>query len=568
MRVDENEFFREATLRICSSLEIEKSLQSFLVYLGGFMPADRLLVQVSYEDVEFASTTLLADVDRNGLIAANLKLPPSPEMRELISILRSANLIAQHPSGIGFKVNLPKQEEIPGLIKSLRLDRFFTDFRKRDLFYPFISRLDSVYEDVRTKSLARARKLPDSPLLAIVLLADQSVLGSLMVVNNSGQDYTSEHMRLLSLLNEPLSIALSNSLRYNKMKELQQLLAEENLFLKSELREKIDKEIVGAEFDLKPAMELVKQVAPLNSPVLLLGETGVGKEVFANAVHDYSPRRNGPLVTVNCGAIPDTLIDSELFGHEKGAFTGAFARKKGRFELADKGTIFLDEIAELPLDAQVRLLRVLQEKVVERVGGTESIPVDIRIVAATHRNLEAMVQQGTFREDLYFRLKVFPIVIPPLRERVSDIPLLVQHFLRRKTRELKIHEISTVAPGAVDRLMSYDWPGNVRELENTIERAIILSRGKPLTFDDIIPSGRSVAAERSRLLGNADSPRTLDSVVADHIGRTLEQTGGKVHGEGGAADLLGLNPSTLRNKMRRLGIPFGRIVKKKQGAAR
>ena len=220
---------------------------------------------------------------------------------------------------------------------------------------------------------------------------------------------------------------------------------------------------------------------------MLLGETGVGKEVVANAIHYTSSRRGGPFIKVNCGAIPDNLLDSELFGHERGAFTGAIAQKRGRFERADKGSIFLDEIGELPLQAQVRLLRVLQHKEIERVGGTKTIPVDVRIIAATHRNMEEMVRSGAFREDLWFRLDVFPITIPPLRRRKEDIPALVHHFIERKSKDLKIYPAPSVSAEEVERLKAYHWPGNIRELENLIERELIHKRGKGksgrLTFE-------------------------------------------------------------------------------------
>jgi transcriptional regulator with GAF, ATPase, and Fis domain len=290
---------------------------------------------------------------------------------------------------------------------------------------------------------------------------------------------------------------------------------------------------------------------------LLLGDTGTGKEVIATAMHNLSPRRNGPFIKVNCGAIPESLMDSELFGHEKGAFTGALFQKRGRFERADGGTIFLDEIGELTPGAQVRLLRVIQEKEIERVGGTEPIALDIRVIAATHRNLEAMLAEGKFREDLYFRLKVFPIVIPPLKERRADIPALVSYFMAKKSREMGLVEISVLAQGAIDRLMQYDWPGNVRELQNAVERAIILSQGKPLTFDEIgtvVSKPLPLAASRQTGLSSC----SFEEAMVNHIRHALEATGGRVGGEKGAARLLNMNPSTLRTKMRRLGIPFGR----------
>jgi transcriptional regulator with GAF, ATPase, and Fis domain len=337
---------------------------------------------------------------------------------------------------------------------------------------------------------------------------------------------------------------------------LKDLLADDNRYLHRELRRLSGDEIIGADFGLKTVMEMVRQVASLASPVLLLGETGVGKDVIANAIHYSSPRREGPLVKVNCGAIPETLLDSELFGHEKGAFTGALSQRRGRFERADHGTIFLDEIGELPPQAQVRMLRVLQYKEIERVGGTSPIPVDIRLIAATNRNLEEMVKVKQFREDLWFRLNVFPIHIPPLRERKEDIPALVRHFGDRKSRELRLPAPPPLARGVIDRLMAYPWPGNVRELENVMERALILGKGEPLTFDDLT-GGR--LDDKSKIpSGLQDEILELDEVVSRHIRRVLERVNGKVHGKGGAAEVLGINPSTLRNRMNQLGIPYGR----------
>jgi transcriptional regulator with GAF, ATPase, and Fis domain len=293
--------------------------------------------------------------------------------------------------------------------------------------------------------------------------------------------------------------------------------------------------------------------------VLLLGETGAGKDVIANAIHYSSPRRDAPFITVNCGAIPETLMDSELFGHEKGAFTGALTQKRGRFERANKGTIFLDEIGELPLQAQVRMLRVVQKKEIERVGGSRPIQVDVRIIAATHRNLEEMIKSGHFREDLWFRLNVFPVMIPPLRQRKEDIPALVNHFIERKSNELKLSTSPKVAIGAIDRLTSYRWPGNVRELENVIERALILNKDGPLRFDQFVAAQQE--EKPPALSGHENEPINLDEVIFRHIHRVLQMTNGKVHGEGGAAELMGINPSTLRNRMNKLGIPFGRNAK-------
>ena len=298
--------------------------------------------------------------------------------------------------------------------------------------------------------------------------------------------------------------------------------------------------------------------------MLLLGETGSGKEVIANAIHKASLRRQEPFIKVNCGAIPPTLMDSELFGHEKGAFTGALSQKRGRIERANTGTLFLDEIGELSLEAQVRLLRVLQEKEIERIGGSGPITVDIRVIAATHRNLEKMLGIGAFREDLYFRLRVFPISIPPLRNRMMDLPALVQHFIQKKAREMKRSPAPGLAFGALERLTAYHWPGNVRELENAVERALILSRGEPLVFDDIAPKTDKFPGDRIFPL-SAPIPEILDLNVmtSHHIRRILDACKGRVEGESGAARQLNMHPSTLRKRMRKLGIPFGRKASKR-----
>jgi PAS domain S-box-containing protein len=338
---------------------------------------------------------------------------------------------------------------------------------------------------------------------------------------------------------------------------------EDSRFLQRELHRLSGDKIVGAEFGLKEVMDNAHIASTVSSPVILLGETGVGKDVIANYIHFASSRNQEAFVTVNCGAIPSELIDSELFGHEKGAFTGALAQKRGRFERADKGTIFLDEIGELPLPAQVRLLRVLQNKKIERVGGVKIIPLDIRIIAATNRNLEEMVQKKLFREDLWFRLNVFPIMIPPLRLRTEDIPALAQHFIERKTKELKLGHTPHLAASAMDTLLAYDWPGNVRELENVIERAMILHRGAPVRFDDL---GFS-PVETANAAGGApdDEMLGLDELVKRHIERALELTEGKIHGPGGAGEVLEVNPDTLRYRMRKLNIPFQKRKKAPKG---
>jgi transcriptional regulator with GAF, ATPase, and Fis domain len=311
--------------------------------------------------------------------------------------------------------------------------------------------------------------------------------------------------------------------------------------------------VIGAEFGLAGVMALVRRVAPLESPVLLLGETGSGKEVIARALHLASARSQGPLVPVACGAIPETLLDCELFGHEKGAFTGALHRMQGRFERAAGGTLFLDEIGELHEDAQVKLLRVLQDRQFERVGGETTLTADVRVIAATHRNLGRMVREGRFREDLWYRLNVFPIPIPPLRQRREDIPALVHYFVRTKARQLHLDQVPEVRDEDLERLQAYAWPGNVRELQNIIERALILHRQGALHFPDLQRDG-SVSTSASEDAQAAAPVWPLDDVARAHIQRALQQTHGRIAGPHGAARLLRVNPNTLRSRMRRLGI--------------
>ena len=394
-----------------------------------------------------------------------------------------------------------------------------------------------------------------SSLIVLILESGGRMLGNLVLISEGKERLSQKHADLVSCLSEPLAIAMSNNLEHREVLRLKNLLADDNRYLHGELRRLSGEKIIGANFGLRDVMFKVQQVATLSSPVLLLGETGVGKDVIANAIHYSSLRNNSPFVGVNCGAIPETLIDSELFGHEKGAFTGALSQKRGRFERADTGTIFLDEIGELPLQAQVRFLKVLQSKEIERVGGIKTIPLDIRVIAATNRDLSEMVKKQLFREDLWFRLNVFPIWIPPLRERKSDIPALLQHFIDLKSRELKLPAIPSLSPGSVDSLIEYHWPGNVRELQNIVERALILNPSGPLTFEHMDPTIRGKVPLQSE---TATHIATLDEVASRHIRQVLMKTGGKIHGKGGAAELLGINASTLRNRMKKLGIRHGK----------
>ena len=303
--------------------------------------------------------------------------------------------------------------------------------------------------------------------------------------------------------------------------------------------------IVGRHEGLRAVLSQVDIVAPTSATVLITGETGTGKEVIARAIHELSPRRNRNLVKMNCAAIPAGLLESELFGHERGAFTGALMQKKGRFELADGGTLFLDEIGDIPLELQAKLLRVLQEQEFERLGSTKTIHVNVRIVAATHRNLTEMIREGKFREDLFYRLNVFPVAIPALRERREDIPLLVNYFVSKLSRQMG-RQIKTISPRTMESLTNHPWRGNVRELANFIERAVVLSPGEELK----IPTEEFTAPCSTEMT----QPPRFEQAARDVILDALKAASGRVAGKGGAAERLGLKRTTLQNKMRKLGI--------------
>ncbi len=335
-------------------------------------------------------------------------------------------------------------------------------------------------------------------------------------------------------------------LRLKEIEQLKNQLAAENKYLQEEIKLTYNfDEIVSKSAAFKKVLLHIEQVSATDATVLILGESGTGKELLARAVHNISNRSKRPLVKVNCAALPANLIESELFGHEKGAFTGAMERKIGRFELADGGTIFLDEIGELPVDLQSKLLRVLQEGEFERLGNPRTMKVNVRVIAATNRNLEQAIEKKEFREDLYYRLNVFPIICPPLRDRKEDIPLLVKHFCQKYESKIG-KKISTIPAKVMDALMSYNWPGNIRELENIIERALILSRDGILDYGEWIPVDKKTVSNIA--------PQKLEDIEKEHILTTLKKTGWKVSGEKGAAKILGLNATTLEARMKKLGI--------------
>lgn len=368
--------------------------------------------------------------------------------------------------------------------------------------------------------------------------------------------YGESHADCGRQLYETIADAIHHFLDKIELAQLKERIVFENEELRKRLGYLAKASIIGADSTLKEVMQQVAAVAGTNSTVLLQGETGVGKEVIATAIHQQSKRAEGPFITINCGAIPEALFESEMFGHEKGAFTGAYATRRGHLEQASGGTIFLDEIGELPLDAQVKLLRVLENGELQRVGGNRKLSVDIRLIAATNRDLEAMVQAGTFRKDLWFRLSVFPIHIQPLRQRNADIPLLAQSFVTQKAREMHLPDIPRLAPEALEQLLAYDWPGNIRELKNVIERALILCQGETLSFPFLSVAGnyRETDAQRPESGGFP----TMEEMIIQHIRKGLILAGGRINGPDGAAELLDMHPSTLRSRMRKYGITLSR----------
>ena len=414
-------------------------------------------------------------------------------------------------------------------------------------------------------------------LCAMPLLSGEHCLGVLFFMAAREAAFQELRRDLLDQVGSAVAVALDHCLTYEEVRDLRDRLVRENVYLQEEIRrEHPFEEMVGSSPTLIAALRKVDLVARANTSVLILGETGTGKELIARAIHNRSTRRDRPLVKVNCSAISAGLVESELFGHVKGAFTGALQRRVGRFELADAGTIFLDEIGELPLETQVKLLRVLQEQEFEPVGSSRTLRVDVRVIAATNRDLHEAVRTGRFRPDLFYRLNVFPIEVPPLRGRRADIPQLVMFFLSRFSRDLGKH-IDAVAPETMQHLSAYDWPGNVRELQNVIERAVVLCEGPVLEIDpDLVPlsGATSHASEPVAPAGGAEAPPAnelagaragalddiapLEEVERRHIVAALESTAGVIHGPKGAARILKLHPNTLRSRMEKLGITFKR----------
>lgn len=500
----------------CRHIELGEAMERIAPLVGASLPAQTLLVR------------LLA-VDRG-----------------VIETLAAVSLRGTDPPA------MPRSEVSPEV-----LDQLLAWWQQR---LPARTSLASAESNFRT--LLTSETVGDA--IVVPLPCEHGLFAVLVAVARPGAAFTPAHEQLVLSLAEPLAVAVENDRRLKELVALREKVEAENRRLLSKLgRSDLSETIVGSETGLREVMERAALVARADVPVLLLGETGSGKEVVARAVHRQSRRVDGPFLRVNCGAIPAELVDSELFGHEKGSFTGASAIRKGWFERADGGTLFLDECGELTPAAQVRLLRVLQDGTFERVGGEKQLHVDVRVIAATHRNLQGMVREGTFREDLWYRLAVFPVHLPPLRDRREDIPAMAHHFAARAATRYGLRPCSPTDDD-LQLLLSYPWPGNARELGAVMERAAILGNGHSLDVATALGNTSSVAVVAKPAATVATTPArviassivTLDEASRRHIQSALEATGGQIEGHRGAAKLLGINPHTLRARMRKLGIAW------------
>lgn len=447
-------------------------------------------------------------------------------------VMRLWLLVTATPSTISPGLELPVDESPGGLVWKTQQPLTVNDVTQERRF---------------TRLMAMLRENGVQSFCVVPLTTAQRRLGAMGFGSLQQRAYQEAEINFMQQVAKQIAVAVENALGYKQIAELKEKLSKEKLYLEEEIRTEYNfEEIIGESTTLKKVLKQVEVVAPTDSTVLILGETGTGKELLARAIHNVSERRERTFVKINCAAIPTGLLESELFGHERGAFTGAIATKVGRFELADGGTLFLDEVGDIPLELQSKLLRVLQEQEFERLGSTRTLKVNVRVVAATNQDLSDMVEKKEFRNDLYYRLNVFPLMIPPLRERREDIPVLVRYFTQKFARQLN-RPIERIPADTMDALTAYAWPGNIRELENLVERAVILSTG----LDLVVPLSELKA---SRAAAHTAQVSTLESAEREHIIRALNATNWIIGGPAGAAVKLGMKRTTLQSKMQKLGV--------------
>jgi formate hydrogenlyase transcriptional activator len=453
------------------------------------------------------------------------------------------------PEGKGFF-----HEELVYSIEGSPSGTAFRTMNPLTLQSPFAGWLDSPIAQIAVREGLKS-------VCCLPLISRNRAIGVLVLGRLRDDAFSQADISFLSQVANQIALAVENALAYREIRELKEQLSKEKLYLEDEIRTEMNfAQIIGNSASLRRVLKGVGTVAPTDSTVLIYGETGTGKELIARAIHDLSPRSSKPFVKLNCAAIPTGLLESELFGHEKGAFTGAIGQRIGRFEVADGGTIFLDEIGEIPLELQTKLLRVLQEREFERLGSSRTLRTDARLIAATNRDLQAMVREQKFRPDLFFRLDVFPVHIPPLRERQGDIPLLVRHFTEQLSRRMK-KVMETVPSATMDALCRYQWPGNIRELQNVVERAVIISTGPVLSVDvsdlRFSKDTRTVEQSASPKSTNGGLQNVLEETERGHILEALQRCNWVVAGPSGAAARLGMKRSTLQKRIHKLGIARG-----------
>lgn len=541
-------FFQQAVLSIIGDLDFNKSLLSSFRFLKKYFPLEA--ITIDQYSPEKKGISILALVNDSGVL----------NMRHFIPLSAGANIYMGKRSLSRIILNIANGELLP------------------------ISKEHG--REIQSVVPSKPRGYLVGPLTS-----GNMWMADLVFIGSRPNCFTPRHEDLMGMLLAPFSLAINNRLHLTSLIASKKQSDEERDRLRKELRDLSIPPVVGENGGLREVMDSVLQLEGKDTSVLLMGETGTGKEVIANAIQRRSRRRDSRFIRVNCGALPETLVDSELFGYEKGSFTGAESLRIGRFEQANGGTLFLDEVGELTLSAQVRLLRVLQDGMVERIGSIRSTPVDVRIIAATNRDLSRMRRQGTFREDLFHRLNIFPIRIPPLRERLEDLPELVHYFVERIARRMEISPPPEVSPESLERARFYHWPGNIRELENIVERAMILNPAGPLDIGTDLPycdttqdntcCGHATPHEKASLDEKAirelideriatalaklqpttennpclDSGKFhLDEAMSTLIRKVLTTCNGKISGPGGAAEALGINHSTLRNRMKKMGI--------------